>query len=205
MVGVNRVPIVALASGTGTLLQALLDAAYETDYPADIVALVTDQPRCGAARRARGARVPVHIVEPQAFADRADWDAAITAEVARYSPEWVVSVGFMRILGPQFLAAFPQKVLNTHPSLLPSFPGARPVADAVEYGVKITGCTVHVIDAGIDSGPVVAQRPLAVESDDTAESLHDRIKTVERQLVVEVVDRVASHGLRFEGRKAIIP
>ena len=149
--------------------------------------------------------MPVHIVEPKDFADRTDWDAAITAEVARYSPEWVVSVGFMRILGPQFLAAFPQKVLNTHPSLLPSFPGARPVADAVDYGVKITGCTVHVIDAGIDSGPVVAQRPLDVEPDDTAESLHDRIKTVERQLVVEVVDRVASHGLRFDGRKAIIP
>ncbi len=201
----NRVPVIALASGTGTLFQALLDAAFETDYPADIVALFTDQPGCGAARRARGAGLPVHVVDPHDFSDRDAWDHALTQQALAYEPEWAVSVGFMRLLGPGFLAAFPQRILNTHPSLLPAFPGKQPVADAVEYGVKITGCTVHIVDAGIDTGPVVAQRIVDVAPDDTHELLHDRIKTVERQLIVEVVDRVTTHGLNITGRKAVIP
>ncbi len=201
----KRVPVIALASGTGTLLQALLDAAYETDYPADIVALFTDKPGSGAARRARAAGVAVHEIDPRSFPDRAAWDVALAAQAREYDPQWVVSVGFMRLLGPQFLAAFPQRILNTHPSLLPSFPGKQAVADAVDYGVKITGCTVHVVDGGVDTGPVVAQRIVEVHPHDTQAALHDRIKTVERQLIVEVVDRVATYGLHIEGRKADIP
>lgn len=201
----KRVPVIALASGTGTLFQALLDAAFETDYPADIVALLTDKPGSGAARRARAAGVPVHEVDPSGFADRAEWDAALAQQALEYEPQWVVSVGFMRLLGPQFLAAFPQRILNTHPSLLPAFPGKQAVADAVDYGVKVTGCTVHVVDAGVDTGPVVAQRVVEVMAADTQAALHDRIKTVERQLIVEVVDRVATYGLHIEGRKADIP
>lgn len=201
----NRVPIVALASGTGTIFQALLDAAFETDYPADIVALLTDKPGSGVARRARGAGVPVHVVDPNQFADRAAWDQALTAAAATYSPEWLISVGFMRLLGPEFLAAFPDRVLNTHPSLLPAFPGKQAVADALAYGVTVTGCTLHVVDAGVDTGPVVAQRVVEVQPHDTAAILHDRIKTVERQLVVEVLDRVATNGLVITGRKAQIP
>lgn len=201
----NRVPIVALASGTGTIFQALLDAAFETDYPADIVALLTDKPGSGVARRARGAGVPVHVVDPNQFADRAAWDQALTAAAATYSPEWLISVGFMRLLGPEFLAAFPDRVLNTHPSLLPAFPGKQAVADALAYGVTVTGCTLHVVDAGVDTGPVVAQRVVEVQPHDTAAVLHDRIKTVERQLVVEVLDRVATNGLVITGRKAQIP
>ncbi len=201
----NRVPVVALASGTGTIFQALLDAAFETDYPADIVALLTDKPGSGAARRARGAGVPVHVVDPAEFTDRAQWDEALTEAAAGYAPEWLVSVGFMRLLGPAFLAAFPQRVLNTHPSLLPSFPGRSAVPDALAYGVTVTGCTVHVVDSGVDSGPVVAQRPVVVLPGDGADALHDRIKSVERQLIVEIVDRVATHGLVITGRKARIP
>ena len=201
----NRVPVVALASGTGTIFQALLDAAFETDYPADIVALLTDKPGSGAARRARGAGVPVHVVDPTQFDDRGAWDEALTAAAQVYSPEWLISVGFMRILGPAFLGAFPQRILNTHPSLLPSFPGKQAVADALAYGVTVTGCTLHVVDSGVDTGPVVAQRVVEVLPDDTDAVLHDRIKTVERQLVVEILDRVTTNGLIITGRKAQIP
>lgn len=201
----NRVPVVALASGTGTIFQALLDAAFETDYPADIVALLTDKPGSGAARRARGAGVPVHVVDPTQFDDRGAWDEALTAAAQVYSPEWLISVGFMRILGPAFLGAFPQRILNTHPSLLPSFPGKQAVADALAYGVTVTGCTLHVVDSGVDTGPVVAQRVVEVLPDDTDAVLHDRIKTVERQLVVEILDRVTTNGLIITGRKALIP
>ncbi len=201
----NRVPVVALASGTGTIFQALLDAAFETDYPADVVALLTDKPGSGAARRARGAGVPVHVVDPTEFSDRAAWDAALTAAAQTYAPEWLISVGFMRILGPTFLDAFPQRILNTHPSLLPSFPGKQAVSDALAYGVTVTGCTLHVVDSGVDTGPVVAQRVVEVMPGDTDAVLHDRIKTVERQLVVEVLDRVATNGLIITGRKAHIP
>lgn len=201
----NRIPVVALASGTGTIFQALLDAAFETDYPVDIAALLTDKPGSGAARRARGAGVPVHVVDPTEFSDRAAWDEALTAAATKYSPEWLISVGFMRILGPTFLATFPDRVLNTHPSLLPSFPGKQAVSDALAYGVTVTGCTLHVVDAGVDTGPVVAQRVVEVLPDDTQTVLHDRIKTVERQLVVEVLDRVATNGLVITGRKAQIP
>lgn len=195
----------ALASGTGTIFQAVIDAAFESDYPAEIVALVTDQPRCGAVGRARGAGIPVEVVEPAAFADKAQWDAELTERVRSYEPQWLLSLGFMRLFGPQLLAAFPQRVLNTHPSLLPAFPGVHPVADAVAYGVKVSGCTVHVVDEGVDTGPVIAQRSVPVAPEDTPDELHDRIKTVERQLIVEVIDKVATHGLAINGRKAIIP
>lgn len=201
----KRVPVIALASGTGTLFQALLDAAYETDYPADVVALLTDKPGSGAARRARAVGVPVDVVDPADYADRSAWDVALTEKARQYAPQWLVSVGFMRLLGPEFLAAFPQRILNTHPSLLPAFPGKQAVEDAVDYGVKVTGCTVHIVDAGVDTGPVIAQRVVEVAPDDTQELLHDRIKTVERQLIVEVVDRVSTHGLNITGRKADIP
>lgn len=200
----ERVPVVALASGTGTLFQALLDAAFESDFPAQVVGLVTDKPGSGAARRARAGRIPVHEVVPGAFDSRQEWDTALTAAARSHQPAWVICVGFMRLLGPDFLRAFPQRIINSHPSLLPAFPGATPVADAIAYGVKITGCTVHVVDEGVDTGPVIAQRSVPVTPDDTADSLHDRIKTVERQFIVEVVDHVATRGLTISGRRAVI-
>lgn len=200
----SKVPVVALASGTGTLFQALLDAAADPDYPVRIAALLVDQ-ECGAAERAAAAGIPVRVVSPADHRDRGAWDQALTAIAAEYEPQWLVSVGFMRILGPAFLAAFPQRILNTHPSLLPAFPGATPVADAVDYGVKVTGCTVHVVDEGVDSGPVVAQQPVAVGDADTADTLHERIKIVERQLIVDVLDQVTREGLQITGRKAVIP
>ena len=137
-------------------------------------------------------------------AARDAWDAAITDATAVHWPDLVVSAGFMKILGPQFLSRFPGRILNTHPALLPAFPGAHGVADALAYGVKVTGCTVHLVDAGVDTGPILAQQPIAVRADDDDETLHERIKVTERQLLVDVVAAMATGGVTVTGRKATL-
>jgi len=199
---VTRAPVVVLASGTGTLFQALITAGESVDYPAKIVGFVTDAPECGAQQRARLAGLPVQAVSPKDFPDRTTWNAAIAAAVAAWEPTWVVCLGFMRILGPNFLQQFPNQIINTHPSLLPSFPGAHAVADAFDYGVQVSGCTVHVVDEGVDTGPILAQTPVAVLASDTSETLHERIKTAERELIVGVVAQLARGGYEFDGRRA---
>ena len=125
--------------------------------------------------------------------------------VAAHDPDWVVCAGFMRILGPAFVSRFAGRIVNTHPALLPSFPGAHGVRDALAYGVKVTGCTVHLVDDGVDTGPVLAQAAVSVEPDDDEATLHERIKTVERGLLVETVSALAEHGCTLNGRKATIP
>ena len=137
-------------------------------------------------------------------ADRAAWDVALTEAVAAHEPDLVVSAGFMKILGPTFLARFQGRVLNTHPALLPSFPGAHAVAEALAYGVRVTGSTVHLVDAGTDTGPILAQEPVAVLDGDDESSLHERIKVVERRLLVDVIAAVALRGVTWSGRKAAI-
>lgn len=156
----------------------------------EVVALVTDVAGCGATHRASAAGIPVAAVPVSAYPDRTAWDSALADEIARWTPEWVVSAGFMRILGPAVLSAFPSRIINTHPSLLPSFPGAHAVADAISHGVRVTGCTVHLVDAGIDTGPILAQEAVAVLPGDDVETLHERIKVRERRLLVEVVRRL---------------
>ena len=195
----SRQRIVALASGSGTLLQAL--AAAETG--ADVVAVGTDRPGIPALERAPGATAV--IVPVGEYPSRAEWDAALTRAVAEHRPDWVFSVGFMRLLGPQFLAAFGGRIVNSHPALLPAFPGAHAVRDALAYGVKVTGCTVHLVDAGMDSGPIIAQEPVVVRDDDDEARLHERIKVVERRLVVDVATRLVRHGYRISDRKVTIP
>lgn len=194
--------VVVLASGTGSLLQALLDAAVG-DYPARVVAVGVDRD-CRAASIADGAGIPYYRVRLGDHPDRSAWDAAITAATAEYAPDLVVSAGFMKILGPQFLSAFPGRVINTHPALLPSFPGAHAVPDALDYGVKVTGCTVHLVDAGMDTGPVLAQEAVEVRDGDDEQTLHERIKTVERRLLVDVLAALATRGVRWNGRKAVL-
>ena len=137
--------------------------------------------------------------------DRAAWDAALTAAVAKHEPDLVVSAGFMKILGPGFLDGIGCPMINTHPALLPSFPGTRGVADALAYGVKVTGCTVHLVDAGVDTGPVLAQAAVAVRPDDTVSTLHERIKIEERRLLVDVVAALAREGATVTGREVRIP
>lgn len=191
-----------LASGTGSLLNSLLDAA-QGDYPARVVAVGVDRD-CRATQIAAGAGIPAFAVRVGEHPTRDDWDAAITEATAAHSPHLVVSAGFMRILGPQFLSRFNGRILNTHPALLPAFPGAHGVRDALAYGVKVTGCTVHLVDAGVDTGPILAQQPVEVRDGDNEETLHERIKVVERQLLVDVVAAIATRGVTVTERKATL-
>lgn len=174
--------VVVLASGSGTLLQALLDAP-----DVDVVGLVTDVADCTAVERARSASVPVTAVPLADHPSRAAWDVAIADAIGAFAPTWVVSAGFMRILGSAVLTVFPGRIINSHPSLLPHFPGAHAVADALAARVATTGCTVHVVDAGVDTGPVLAQVRVEVAPGDDVASLHERIKQQERRLLVDVV------------------
>ncbi|MER8099829.1 phosphoribosylglycinamide formyltransferase [Kitasatospora sp. NPDC094016] len=200
--------LVVLVSGSGTNLQALLDAAADPAYGAEILAVGADRDGIAGLERAEKAGLPVFVHRVKDFADRADWDRALTAAVAAHEPDLVVTAGFMKILGPAFIAAFAGRIVNTHPALLPSFPGAHGVTDALAYGVRVTGCTVHLVDAGVDTGPIIAQGVVEVVDADHAdggEALHERIKTVERKLLVDVVGRLAREGHRIEDRKVWIP
>jgi phosphoribosylglycinamide formyltransferase 1 len=194
--------LVVLASGTGSLLASLLDAAV-ADYPARVVAVGVDRD-CRAVEIATEASLPTFTVRLADHPDRDAWDAALTKAVAAHAPDLIVSAGFMKILGPQFLTQFCGRILNTHPTLLPAFPGAHGVADALAYGVKVTGCTVHLVDAGTDTGPILAQQPILVLDDDDEETLHERIKVTERRLLVDVVAAVATGGVTWNGRKATV-
>ena len=197
----RAVPIVVLVSGSGTLLQALIDAAAAADYGVRIAAVGADR-ECRGIERAEQAGIPTFLCRPGDFTDRAAWDVALAEQVAAAGPRFVVTAGFMRILGPATLEA--QPVVNTHPALLPSFPGAHGVRDALAYGVKVTGTTCHVVDAGIDTGAIIEQRVVAVEDGDTEDSLHERIKVQERVLLVEMVSRLAREGFTVEGRRVRI-
>jgi phosphoribosylglycinamide formyltransferase-1 len=192
-------------SGAGSLLRALIDASAHGDYPVRIVAVGADRLGIEGLARAERAMIPNFAVRLRDHPDRTSWDMALTDAVAAYRPDLVVSAGFMKILGPWFLAAFGGRTLNTHPALLPSFPGAHPVADALDHGVKVTGCTVHVVDDGVDTGPILAQHAVDVEPDDTTDTLHERIKVAERRLLVDVVGRLAREGCTVNGRKVTIP
>jgi phosphoribosylglycinamide formyltransferase-1 len=194
--------LVVLASGTGTLLAALLEAAIG-DYPGRVVAVGADRD-CRALEIAEAASLPTFTVRPADHPDRDAWDAAITAATAAHAPDLIVSAGFMRLLGPQFLSRFSGRIVNSHPALLPAFPGAHAVADALAHGVKVTGCTVHLIDAGTDTGPILAQQAVPVLEGDDEATLHERIKVVERRLLADVVAAVATGGVTWSGRKATI-
>lgn len=195
------VKIVVLASGSGTLLQAVLDAVGQPGFPASVVAVGADRTGIEALARAERADVPSFTVRVADHPDRAAWDRALAEAVAAYQPDLVVSAGFMKILGPEFLARFAGRVINTHPALLPSFPGMHAVADALAAGVRVTGSTVHFVDAGVDTGPVIAQEAVPVETDDTEDVLHERIKAVERRLLVETIERLGRGGCTVDGRK----
>jgi phosphoribosylglycinamide formyltransferase-1 len=190
--------LVVLVSGSGTNLQALLDAAADPSYGARVVAVGADRDGIEGLERARRAGVPTFVERVGDHPDRAAWDHGLAARIAEHRPTLVVSAGFMKILGPRVLKDF--TVVNTHPALLPSFPGAHAVRDALAYGVKLTGCTVHVVDEGVDTGPVIAQEAVPVLPGDDEATLHERIKTVERRLLVEVVGRMAREGWSMIGR-----
>lgn len=179
--------LVVLVSGTGTLLQALIDACADGHLAAEVVAVGSDRSGILALERAERAAIPTFVHRLVKGADRAAWDRELTDLVAKFQPDLVVSAGFMKLVGASFLDAFGGRVINTHPALLPSFPGMHGPRDALDYGVKVTGATVFSVDAGIDSGAILAQAPVEVLPGDTVETLHERIKIVEQQLLLQTV------------------
>jgi phosphoribosylglycinamide formyltransferase-1 len=179
--------IVILASGSGTLLQSIIDATRAGELPVDIAAVGSDVPDAYALQRAREAEIDTFVLSVSDFSDRSAWNDALLVRLRADDPDWIVSAGFMRILGPQVVDAFAGRILNTHPALLPAFPGAHGVRDALAYGVKVTGCTVHIVDRGVDTGPILAQQAVEVLPGDDEDSLHERIKTVERMLLVRTL------------------
>ncbi|WP_369030658.1 MULTISPECIES: phosphoribosylglycinamide formyltransferase [Streptomyces] len=199
--------LVVLVSGSGTNLQALLDAIAAVGagaYGAEIVAVGADRDGIEGLARAERAGLPTFVCRVKDHATRAEWDAALAGAVAAYEPDLVVSAGFMKIVGKEFLALFGGRFVNTHPALLPSFPGAHGVREALAYGVRVTGCTVHFVDDGVDTGPIIAQGAVEIRDEDDESALHERIKEVERRLLVDVVGRLARNGYRIEGRKVVI-
>lgn len=178
--------LAVLVSGSGTNLQAVLDAG---DAPLEVVVVGADRDGTRGVERAQERGIPTFVCRVPDHDTRADWDAALARLVAAHDPDLVVSAGFMKVLGPAFLEAF--RVVNTHPALLPSFPGAHGVRDALAHGVKVTGCTCHWVDAGVDTGPIIDQRAVRVEDGDDAASLHERIKEQERGMLVDVLTRLA--------------
>jgi phosphoribosylglycinamide formyltransferase-1 len=195
-----RARLVVLASGAGSTLQALLDAGRQPGYPAHVVAVGTDKPGVGALDRAETAGLARFTVRPADHATRDGWDDELADQVEAHRPDLVVCAGFMRILGRGFLSRFPSRVVNTHPALLPAFPGAHAVRDALAYGVKVTGVTVHLVDEGVDTGPVVAQAAVPVLEDDDEARLQRRIQDVERPLFVDAVGRLARGDWAVHGR-----
>jgi phosphoribosylglycinamide formyltransferase-1 len=193
--------VVVLVSGSGTNLQALLDAARDPAYGVAVVAVGADREGIEALARADRAGVPTFVHRVRDFASREAWDVALTGSVAAFEPDLVVSAGFMKLVGESFLTAYAGRFLNTHPALSPAFPGMHGPAEALEHGVKVTGCTLFVVDAGVDTGPIVAQAAVPVLDGDTADSLHERIKVEERRMLVDAVGRIAREGFTVDGRK----
>jgi phosphoribosylglycinamide formyltransferase 1 len=196
--------LVVLVSGSGTNLAALLEASADPDYGAVVVAVAADREGIEALRRAERAGVPTFVACVEDFADRAAWDLAFADAVAGYEPDLVVSAGFMKLSGKQFVDRFADRYVNTHPALLPSFPGMHGARDALAHGAKVTGCTLFMVDHGVDTGPIIAQRAVEVTDDDDETSLHERIKVAERSMLVETVGRMAREGWQVAGRKVTI-
>jgi phosphoribosylglycinamide formyltransferase-1 len=199
--------LVVLVSGEGTNLQALIDACADHDYGATIVAVGADRDNIGALDRAAKANIPAFILKVKDFAAREAWDQALTSRCEEYEPDLIVCAGFMKLVGKAFLGRFAGRCVNTHPALLPSFPGMHGVRDALEYGVKVTGCTVFIVDEGVDAGPVLTQACVPVHDDDDEATLHERIKVAERALLVDTVGRMAREGWSVKsdmGRKVRI-
>jgi phosphoribosylglycinamide formyltransferase 1 len=197
----NPARLVVLVSGAGTNLQALLDAAEDPAYGARVVAVGADRDDIEGLARADRAGIPTFVRKVDQFISREHWDRAMSDTVAAFEPDLVVLAGFMKLVGEEFLDRFGGRVVNTHPALSPSFPGMTGPAEALEYGVKVTGATLFVVDAGVDSGPIVAQTTVPVADDDTVATLHERIKVAERQMLVESVGRMAREGFTITDRK----
>lgn len=196
--------LVVLVSGEGTNLQALLDACADPAYGARVVAVGADRDGITGLARAAVAGVPTFVVPLGRGDDREGWNRALADRIASYEPDLVVLAGFMKIVSADLLDRFPGKVVNTHPALLPAFPGSGAVRQTLAYGAKVSGVTVHLVDAGVDTGPVIAQAVVPVLEGDDERSLHERIKSVERVLLVETVGRMVRDGYDVDGRQVTL-
>jgi phosphoribosylglycinamide formyltransferase 1 len=192
--------LVVLVSGTGTLLQALLDATADPGFGACVVGVGSDRDGITGLKRAEQAGVATFVHPLPRGADRAEWDRQLTQLVARFDPGLVILAGFMKLVGPEFLAAYGGRLINSHPALLPSFPGIHAPRDALAHGVKISGATVFLVDEGVDTGVIVDQVAVRVEDNDSVEDLHERIKVAERELLVQTVHRLATQSWQVTGR-----
>ncbi|WP_433312992.1 phosphoribosylglycinamide formyltransferase [Micromonospora sp. CA-269861] len=197
--------IVVLISGSGSNLQSLLDAAADPAYGAQVVAVGADRDGIAGLDRADAAGVPTFVERVRDHDTREAWDRALTAHVAKHQPDLVISAGFLKLVGPHFLAAFGDRYLNTHNTLLPAFPGIHGPRDALAYGVKLTGATLFFVDAGMDTGPIVAQVAVPVLDGDDVDTLTERIKEAERRQLVEQVGRLVREGWTITGRKVTVP
>ena len=197
--------LVVLVSGSGTNLQALLEAAEDSSYGAVVVAVGADRDGTAGLTRAEARGIPTFVTRVKDFPSRNEWDAALTDTCARHAPDLVVSAGFLKLVGPRFLAEFGGRYINTHNALLPAFPGIHGPRDALAYGVKVAGATLHFVDGGVDTGPIIAQVAVPVLDDDTEETLTGRIKEAERAQLVSYVGRMVREGWTVSGRKVTIP
>ena len=193
--------LVVLVSGSGTNLQALLDACTDPAYGASVVAVGADRDEIEGLERAERAGVPTFVKRVKDFTTREHWDRAMAETVANFEPDLLVLAGFMKLVGPEFQSRFGGRIVNTHPALSPSFPGMHGPAEALAHGVKVTGATLFVVDEGIDTGPIVAQVAVPVVDDDDVETLHERIKVAERQMLVDSVGRMVREGFTITDRK----
>jgi phosphoribosylglycinamide formyltransferase-1 len=193
--------MVVLVSGQGSNLQALIDAAADPGFGMRLALVVSDRPDAYGLERARRAGIEAAVVRLEDQPDRAAFDRALRDPVAAVRPDVVCLAGFMRILGPEFVRAFPQRIVNTHPSLLPAFRGAHAVRDALAYGVRVTGCTIHLVDEQVDHGPVLFQAVVPIQADDDEPSLHERIKREEHRLLPMAARLVAEGRVRVDGRR----
>jgi formyltetrahydrofolate-dependent phosphoribosylglycinamide formyltransferase len=197
--------LVVLLSGGGSNLRALLAACAEPGYGAAVVAVGADREGTGGVAHAAALGVATFVRRIADFPDRAAWDRSLTAACAGYEPDLVVSAGFLKLVGPVFLDAYGGRYVNTHNALLPAFPGIHGPRDALAYGVKVAGATLHFVDDGVDTGPIIAQVAVPVHDDDTEESLTERIKVAERRQLVDTVGRMVREGFTVTGRKVTIP
>jgi phosphoribosylglycinamide formyltransferase 1 len=197
--------LVVLVSGAGSNLQALLDACGDPAYGARVVAVGADRSGIEGLARAERAGADTFVLRVRDFPDRGAWDAALTEQVAKYEPDLVVSAGFLKLVGPAFLARFGGRYVNTHNALLPAFPGIHGPREALEYGVKVAGATLFLVDEGVDTGQIIAQVSVPVHDDDTEETLSERIKQAERPQLVEYIGRMVREGWTVTGRKVTVP
>ena len=196
--------VVVLVSGAGSNLGAILEAESDPAFAVRVVAVAADRDDIGGLARAERAGRPTFVIRVRDFPTRGAWDAALTDQTDRYTPDLVVSAGFLKLVGPQFLARFAGRYLNTHNALLPAFPGMHGPADALAYGVRITGATLFFVDAGVDSGPILAQVAVPVEPGDDVATLTERIKVAERRQLVDQLGRLALSGWSITERKVTV-